>query len=135
MRLARTLRPDAITLDVIMPGMDGWAVLGALKADPDLAEIPVAMVTIVDDRQAGYTLGATDYLSKPVDWARLSAVLAKHRATRPPAASSSSRTTRRPASWCGACWSAPGGPSTRPRTAGSRWSGWRRRPPGSSCST
>jgi CheY-like chemotaxis protein len=78
-RLARTLRPDAITLDVIMPGMDGWAVLGALKADPDLADIPVAMVTIVDDRQAGYTLGATDYLSKPVDWARLSAVLARHR--------------------------------------------------------
>jgi PAS domain S-box-containing protein len=78
-RLARTLRPDAITLDVIMPGMDGWAVLGALKADPELAEIPVAMVTIVDDRQAGYTLGATDYLAKPVDWARLSAVLAKHR--------------------------------------------------------
>jgi CheY-like chemotaxis protein len=78
-RLARALRPDAITLDVIMPGMDGWAVLGALKADPELAEIPVAMVTIVDDRQAGYTLGATDYLSKPVDWTRLSAVLAKHR--------------------------------------------------------
>jgi PAS domain S-box-containing protein len=78
MRLARALRPDAITLDVIMPGMDGWAVLGALKADPALADIPVAMVTIVDDRQAGYTLGATDYLSKPVDWARLSAVLRKH---------------------------------------------------------
>jgi PAS domain S-box-containing protein len=83
-RLARALRPDAITLDVIMPGMDGWAVLGALKADPDLAEIPVAMVTIVDDRQAGYTLGATDYLSKPVDWGRLSAVLAKHRGDRAP---------------------------------------------------
>jgi CheY-like chemotaxis protein len=77
-RLARTLRPDAITLDVIMPGMDGWGVLAALKADPDLADIPVAMVTIVDDRKTGYSLGATDYLTKPVDWARLSALLRRH---------------------------------------------------------
>jgi CheY-like chemotaxis protein len=83
-RLARTLRPDAITLDVIMPGMDGWAVLEALKADPDLADIPVAMVTIVEERKTGYALGATDYLTKPVDWARLSAVLRRHGRERAP---------------------------------------------------
>ena len=65
-RLARELRPSIITLDVMMPGMDGWAVLTQLKADPDLAEIPVIMVTIVDDRNLGYALGATDYLTKPV---------------------------------------------------------------------
>jgi len=58
-----------------MPGMDGWTVLTALKADPALAEIPVIMITIVDERQAGYALGVADYLTKPVDWKRLSAIL------------------------------------------------------------
>ena len=50
LRLARELQPDVITLDVMMPGIDGWAVLAALKADPDLADIPVVMLTIVDDK-------------------------------------------------------------------------------------
>ena len=79
LRLARELRPDAITLDVMMPGMDGWAVLSALKADPDLADIPVIMLTIVDDRNLGYALGAADYLTKPIDRERLVAVLRQHR--------------------------------------------------------
>ena len=48
--MAKELRPVAITLDVMMPGMDGWAVLGALKADPAVADIPVIMLTIVDDK-------------------------------------------------------------------------------------
>ena len=65
--LARELRPSAITLDVMMPGMDGWDVLAALKADPDLADIPVVMLTIVDDKAHGYALGASDYLVKPLD--------------------------------------------------------------------
>jgi CheY-like chemotaxis protein len=65
LRLARELRPDAITLDVMMPGMDGWAVLSALKADPAVADIPVIMLTIVDDKNLGYALGAADYLTKP----------------------------------------------------------------------
>jgi CheY-like chemotaxis protein len=73
--LARQLRPRAITLDVVMPGMDGWSVLAALKADPDLADIPVIMLTMVDDRHKGFRLGAADYLVKPVDPARLTAVL------------------------------------------------------------
>jgi len=78
-RLARELRPDAITLDVMMPGMDGWAVLSALKADPDVADIPVIMLTIVDDRNLGYALGASDYLTKPIDRERLVTILKEHR--------------------------------------------------------
>jgi GAF domain-containing protein/DNA-binding response OmpR family regulator len=79
LRRARELRPDAITLDVMMPGMDGWAVLSALKADPDVADIPVVMLTIVDDRNLGYALGASDYLTKPIDRERLVTVLEKYR--------------------------------------------------------
>ena len=59
----------------MMPGMDGWAVLSALKADPDVADIPVVMLTIVDDKNLGYALGAADYLTKPIDRERLVAVL------------------------------------------------------------
>src|SRR5262249_8034397 len=83
-RLARELRPAAITLDVMMPGMDGWAVLTALKADPNVADIPVIMLTIVDDKNMGYALGAADYLTKPIDWDRLAAILQKYRCAPPP---------------------------------------------------
>ena len=76
--LARTARPSAITLDVMMPGMDGWSVLAALKADSELSRIPVLMVTMTDDRRTGYALGASDYLTKPIDPGRLTAVLRKH---------------------------------------------------------
>jgi signal transduction histidine kinase/CheY-like chemotaxis protein len=79
LQLAKVERPDAITLDVLMPGMDGWAVLTALKADPALAEIPVIMLTIIDEKQVGYTLGATEYLTKPIDWKRLTAVLKRYK--------------------------------------------------------
>jgi signal transduction histidine kinase/CheY-like chemotaxis protein len=68
---ARRAHPAAITLDVMMPDIDGWTVLAAVKGDPMLADIPVVLVTIVDDRQRGYALGATDYLVKPVDRRRL----------------------------------------------------------------
>ena len=68
---ARAAHPAAITLDVVMPDLDGWTVLAALKGDPALADIPVVLVTIVDDRQRGYALGATEYLVKPVDRRRL----------------------------------------------------------------
>ena len=78
LRLASALHPAAITLDVLMPGMDGWAVLTALKADPELADIPVIMLTIVDDKNLGYALGAADYLTKPIDRDRLVAVLQKY---------------------------------------------------------
>ena len=76
--LARELRPRLITLDVMMPSMDGWSVLAALKADPATREIPVVMCTIVDDKPLGFSLGAADYLTKPLDRSRLGEVLAKH---------------------------------------------------------
>jgi CheY-like chemotaxis protein len=78
LKLARECQPTVITLDVMMPAGDGWSVLAILKADPDLAEIPVVMLTMVDDRNVGYALGASDYLSKPIDRDLLLAVLKKH---------------------------------------------------------
>lgn len=69
--LARRFSPSVITLDVMMPGADGWSVLSSLKSDPDLASIPVIMLTIVAERQKGFTLGATDYLTKPIQRKRL----------------------------------------------------------------
>ena len=75
---ARELHPDIITLDVMMPGMDGWEVLAALKEDPETADIPVIVVSIVDERGLGFSLGAADYLTKPLDFSRLSSVLKRH---------------------------------------------------------
>jgi CheY-like chemotaxis protein len=65
--LAQALCPDVVIMDVVLPDKDGWAVLAAIKADPELADIPVIMLTIVDDRGKGVALGATEYLIKPVD--------------------------------------------------------------------
>jgi signal transduction histidine kinase/DNA-binding response OmpR family regulator len=79
LRLARKLHPRIITLDVMMPGMDGWSVLSSLKSDPDLADIPVIMLTIVDNKNLGYSLGAADYLTKPIDRERLTSVLLRYR--------------------------------------------------------
>jgi CheY-like chemotaxis protein len=79
LKLARQLKPAAITLDVMMPGMDGWVVLTTLKSDPITAEIPVIMMSVVDDKNLGFALGATDYLVKPVGWDRLTSVLEKVR--------------------------------------------------------
>ncbi|MGD8531935.1 MAG: response regulator [Gammaproteobacteria bacterium] len=78
LKMAHKLLPAAITLDVMMPDMDGWSVLRALKADPQLKDIPVVMLTMVDDRGKGYSLGATDYLTKPVDRGQLHEVLARY---------------------------------------------------------
>jgi hypothetical protein len=78
LRLARERRPDVIALDVIMPRVDGWAVLAELKADPVLAEIPVIMISVTDDRNLGYALGAAEFLTKPIDWDRLGAVLQRY---------------------------------------------------------
>jgi CheY-like chemotaxis protein len=79
LQLAKTLKPAAITLDVMMPGMDGWQVLGRLKTDPELADIPVIMCSILDDRKKGFMLGASDYLTKPVDRNRLLQSLQEYR--------------------------------------------------------
>ena len=78
LELARRLRPNVITLDVMMPGMDGWAVLNELKADTDLAAIPVFMVTIVDEHNLGFALGAVEYLTKPIDWQHLDKLLRRY---------------------------------------------------------
>ncbi|MBW1946181.1 MAG: PAS domain-containing protein, partial [Deltaproteobacteria bacterium] len=75
--LAHELQPAAITLDVMMPEMDGWSVLRALKADPGLRKIPVIMLTMIDDRTRGYSLGAVDYLTKPVDRGLLNKALSR----------------------------------------------------------
>jgi CheY-like chemotaxis protein len=65
--LARRLRPRAILLDLILPGRSGWDVLTRLKSDPELASIPVVVLSTVDDRSRGIALGADEYLVKPVD--------------------------------------------------------------------
>jgi CheY-like chemotaxis protein/anti-sigma regulatory factor (Ser/Thr protein kinase) len=67
LELARELKPSLITLDVLMPSMDGWSVLQEVKADPELEHIPVMMISIAGDKDLGYTLGAVECLTKPVD--------------------------------------------------------------------
>jgi len=82
LRLAREVNPLVITLDVIMPECDGWDVLRKLKSDPSLAQIPVIMVTVVDNQAMGFDLGASNYLIKPVDRDRLAMLIEKHRVAR-----------------------------------------------------
>jgi CheY-like chemotaxis protein len=84
LKLARELRPTAITLDVIMPDLDGWSVLAALRQDAELAEIPVIMITIVDEHRRGIALGAAGYLTKPIDRERLHRLVSRFRAAVPP---------------------------------------------------
>jgi signal transduction histidine kinase/CheY-like chemotaxis protein len=74
----RVVRPDALLLDVILPGMDGWAVLRTLKEDEDLRHIPVVMVSVVEERDVGIALGAVDYFVKPIDRQALLAWLTRH---------------------------------------------------------
>jgi signal transduction histidine kinase/CheY-like chemotaxis protein len=78
LRLAKELRPIVITLDVIMPEMDGWVVLARLKDDPDLAAIPVIMLTVRADQDFGFAMGVADYLQKPIDRERLVSVLRRY---------------------------------------------------------
>ncbi|MBD0305518.1 MAG: response regulator, partial [Nitrospiraceae bacterium] len=82
LRLAQALHPTVITLDVMMPHMDGWGVLTKLKADPQLSSIPVIMLTIIDEKNIGYSLGASEYLTKPIDRQRLSALLKRYQSDR-----------------------------------------------------
>jgi len=79
LRLAREQLPDVIVLDVQMPSMDGWTVLQSLKADAGLKDIPVVVLTMMDQKNIGYSLGAADYLMKPVDRERMTSVLKKYR--------------------------------------------------------
>jgi PAS domain S-box-containing protein len=72
---ARALRPSVILLDVMMPQVDGWTALGALKSEPDLADIPVIIVSLLDERPLGLSLGAAEFLTKPVDRSQLVATV------------------------------------------------------------
>jgi signal transduction histidine kinase/CheY-like chemotaxis protein len=85
LRRARELKPLAITLDVMMPDLDGWSVLAALRQDPQLAEIPVIMVTILDEQRRGMALGVAGYLTKPIDRERLRSVVRRLRTPARPA--------------------------------------------------
>jgi signal transduction histidine kinase/DNA-binding response OmpR family regulator len=75
---ARANPPAAIILDILLPGTDGWEVLRQLKADPDLRDVPVIIVTVVDERGLGLALGAVDYFLKPVDRTALLDRLARY---------------------------------------------------------
>jgi DNA-binding response OmpR family regulator len=76
LKLAKEVHPTAITLDVMMPDLDGWTVLSALKGDPELAPIPVIMVTIADEQKHAFALGAAGYLTKPIKRTQLVGLLA-----------------------------------------------------------
>ena len=80
LKRAKEYHPIAITLDVIMPDIDGWTVLAALRGDPELADIPTIMATILDEQRHGMTLGAVGYLTKPIDREKLVHLIAKYRA-------------------------------------------------------
>ncbi len=78
LRVARELRPRLITLDILMPGMDGWEVLEALKDDQELAATPVILQTVLENRNLGFSLGAAEYLTKPVDRQQLIALARRY---------------------------------------------------------
>jgi len=78
LKKAREIRPDLITLDVLMQRMDGWEVLSQLKSDPELAHIPVIMLSIMDEKKKGFSLGVSEYMVKPADRSELTSLLAKY---------------------------------------------------------
>jgi CheY-like chemotaxis protein len=84
LKKVRELQPTAVTLDIMMPDVDGWTVLAALKGDPALAAIPVVIVTIVDEQRRGVALGAAGYLTKPIDRERLIEVVSRLRVAEAP---------------------------------------------------
>jgi CheY-like chemotaxis protein len=77
LNMARSSPPDLITLDVMLPGKDGWTVLQELKQDPRLRDIPVIMISMINEESMGYALGAADYLTKPIDWEHMAGVIRK----------------------------------------------------------
>jgi signal transduction histidine kinase/CheY-like chemotaxis protein len=85
LKLAKEHHPIAITLDVTMPDLDGWTVLAALRGDPQLADIPVVIATILDERRQGMALGAVGYLTKPIDRDKLVNLIRRHRTRAGPA--------------------------------------------------
>jgi signal transduction histidine kinase/DNA-binding response OmpR family regulator len=83
LRMAREYRPDIVILDILMPGMDGWAVLSDLKAIPGMVDVPIILLTMLENKEMGFALGAADYLTKPIDAQKLLPVLDRHRSPKP----------------------------------------------------
>ena len=79
LRIVRQLRPVAVLLDVVMAGMDGWDMLRAVKDDSQLTDVPVIMMSMVEDKDKGLELGAAEFLTKPIDWGQLRRTLEKYR--------------------------------------------------------
>jgi DNA-binding response OmpR family regulator len=78
LELARELQPSLIVLDVMMPAMDGWSVLTRLKGNPEVSHIPVVMLTMVDNKEMGFSLGVDDYMLKPIERSGFVSVLRKY---------------------------------------------------------
>ncbi|MDD3180047.1 MAG: response regulator [Opitutaceae bacterium] len=78
LRIASEILPDVIVLDILMPGVDGWSVLSEIKKTPALASIPVILLTMTDDKELGFALGATGFITKPVQQESLLEILKKH---------------------------------------------------------
>jgi signal transduction histidine kinase/CheY-like chemotaxis protein len=83
LRIAREYHPDIIILDILMPSMDGWSVLSQLKTTPGLTEVPIILLTMLENKDMGFALGAADYLTKPIDAKKLIPVIERHRTTEP----------------------------------------------------
>jgi CheY-like chemotaxis protein len=117
LRLARELKPSAITLDIIMPDADGWQVLHGLKADPATRDIPVLLLSVVDQKDLGFRLGAADYLLKPFERDELIAALQRVHSA---GACWWSTTTRTSPIWCARRWRKNPTRLRRPRTGAPR---------------
>ncbi|MDD2764123.1 MAG: response regulator [Opitutaceae bacterium] len=83
LRLAREYHPDIVILDILMPGMDGWSVLAQLKTLPGFTDVPIILLTMLENKEMGFALGATEYLTKPIDAQKLLPVLERHRTAKP----------------------------------------------------
>ena len=83
LRIAREYHPDIVILDILMPGVDGWSVLSQLKAMPGMEDVPIILLTMLENKEMGFALGAAEYLTKPIDASKLLPVLDRHRSTKP----------------------------------------------------
>jgi len=83
LRIAREYHPDIVILDILMPGVDGWSVLSQLKAMPGMEDVPIILLTMLENKEMGFALGAAEFLTKPIDASKLLPVLDRHRSTKP----------------------------------------------------
>jgi len=83
LRIAREYHPDIVILDILMPGVDGWSVLSQLKAMPGMEDVPIILLTMLENKEMGFALGAAEYLTKPIDASKLLPILDRHRSTKP----------------------------------------------------